>query len=154
MKLEEIMVKNVVTIGPNDSTVAAAQRMREKAVGCLVVTIGKAIQGIITDRDLLGCISEGHDLHLCKLSTHMNRPVVTERPEEELLTAAEVMARRRIKRLPIVKEGELVGIVSISDFAGITHEQAKSLWPTWVSVATLLRAQALHWRKDRHSKAA
>lgn len=148
MKLQEIMVKNVVTIRPEDSTANAAQRMREKSVGCLVVAISAGVKGIITDRDLLGCLGEGHDPRQCNVSTHMSSPVFTARPEEELLRATELMVEKRIKRLPVVEHDQLVGIVSFSDVSRIMHEQAQNFWSEWVSMTSLIRAQALHRRPN------
>ncbi len=153
MKLEEIMVKDVVTVGPDENTATAARRMREKDVGCLVVTIDKAIKGIITDRDLLGCLSEAHDPYQCKVSTHMSRPVIVERPEEGVLRAAEVMAEKRIRRLPVAGRGQLVGIISFSDISRLMDEQAQSSWPTWVSITRLISAHALHPRTPSHRNA-
>ena len=153
MKLEEIMVKEVITASPEDNTASTAKRMREKGVGCLVVTIDRAIKGILTDRDLLGCLSEGHNPYECKVSTHMSRPVVIEGPKEELLSAAEVMAQRKINRLPVADDGKLMGIVSFSDISRVMHEQAQTFWPAWVSMTGLIRAQALHCRSKAHGRA-
>jgi signal-transduction protein with cAMP-binding, CBS, and nucleotidyltransferase domain len=117
MKLQELMVPEVVQVALDDSIAVAAKRMCEKSVGCLVITIDRTIKGIITDRDLLGCIGQAHDPYQCKVSAHMSRPVIVLRPEEELVTAADVMRRRGIKRLPIAEGGRLLGIVSLSDLA-------------------------------------
>ena len=117
MKVEEIMSREVVQSSPDDSINEAATLMREKAVGCLVITVDGAIKGLITDRDLLGCIAAGHNSHECKISAHMSRPVAVIKPEEDYSTAADVMRRRRIKRVPIAKQGKLLGIVSLSDLA-------------------------------------
>ncbi len=146
MKLEEIMAKEVVTARPDDPIAGTAKRMREKGVGCLVITIDQAIKGIVTDRDLLACLSEGHNPYECKVSAHMSSPVVVEGPKEELLNAAEVMAQRKIKRLPVADDGKLLGIVSFSDISRVMHEQAQSFWPAWVSMTGLIRAQALQCR--------
>ena len=154
MKLKDVMVREVVTISAEESTATAARTMREKSVGCLVVTLDQAIKGIVTDRDLLGCLSESHDPRQCKISTHMSRPVIVERPEEELLRAAEVMAERRIKRLPVVEHGQLFCLVSFSDIARIMDEQAQACGPIWVSVARLIRAGNLHQRGTKPSPAA
>ncbi|MBI4525677.1 MAG: CBS domain-containing protein [Deltaproteobacteria bacterium] len=150
MKLEEIMVKDVIRISPDDNTAGAAKRMREKRVGCLVVTIGQTIKGILTDRDLLNCLSEAHNPYQCRVSNHMTTPVIVEKPGEELLRAVEVMAQRRIKRLPVVIDGKIVGIVSFSDISRVMHEQAQSFWSTWVSITSLARAQALHCRSPEN----
>ena len=144
MTLEEIMVTEVITASPEDCTASAAKRMRNESVGCLVITIDQGIKGILTDRDLLACISEGHNPHECKVSTHMSSPVVVEGPKEQLLNAAEVMAQRKIKRLPVADDGKLLGIVSFSDISRVMHEQAQSFWSTWVSITGLIRTQALH----------
>jgi len=73
MKLADVMVTEVVTVRPEESVARAARAMRKKAVGCLVVALDGAIKGIITDRDLLGCIGKGHDPSQCKVSGHMSR---------------------------------------------------------------------------------
>lgn len=146
MKLEEIMVKEVITARPEDPTASAAKQMREKGVGCLVITIDRTIKGIVTDRDFLACLSEGHNTYECKVSAHMSSPVVVEEPKEELLNAAEVMAQRKIKRLPVADDGKLLGIVSFSDISRVMHEQAQSFWPAWMSMTGLIRAQALQCR--------
>jgi signal-transduction protein with cAMP-binding, CBS, and nucleotidyltransferase domain len=149
MKLEDIMVKDVAVITPDDGVFAAAQRMLERSVGSLIVETDGVLKGIITDRDLLSCIGNGHDPGRCRVSAHMSRPVVTERPDEDLLVAAEVMMRRGIKRLPVTRDGRVVGIVSFSDISRATHELAKSLWSTGVAVATLVRAVALYKSKQK-----
>jgi signal-transduction protein with cAMP-binding, CBS, and nucleotidyltransferase domain len=149
MKLEEIMTKDVATIGPDEAVVTAAQCMLERSVGSLIVEDDRLLKGIITDRDLLYCIGNGHDPGRCKVSTHMSRPVVTERRDEDLLVAAEVMMRRGVKRLPVTQDGQVVGIVSFSDVSRATHELAKTFWSTGVAVATLVRAMALYKGKQK-----
>ncbi len=119
MKLEEIMVCEVVQSSPQNAISEAAKIMLEKAVGCLVITLDGAIKGIITDRDLLACLELGHNPRTCQISAHMSRPVVVLKPDEDDSTAVEVMGTRRIKRLPIAKGGKLLGIVSLSDLAKI-----------------------------------
>src|SRR5215471_6367310 len=115
MKVEETMIRDVIQSSPENSIDEAAKLMREKAVGCLVITVEGAVKGIVTDRDLLACIAAGHDPSECKIAAHMSRPVAVIKPEEDYLTAADVMRRRRIKRLPVAKQGKLLGIVSLSD---------------------------------------
>ena len=146
MKLEEIMVKHVATVSPNEDIAGAAKRMHKKAVGSLVVTVDGVIKGIVTDRDLLSCLSDGHNPYGCKIAVHMSRPVIVERSQEDLLRAADIMSQKQIKRLPVVEHGRLVGIVSFSDISRLMDEQSQSLWPTWVSLTRLIRAQVFHRR--------
>jgi CBS domain-containing protein len=119
MKLQEIMVGDVVQISPAGTVCEAAKLMREKSVGCLVATMDGVIKGIITDRDLLACLQQKHDPYQCKIALHMSRPVVVLRPDEDHLTAVNVMRQKRIKRLPVASRGKLLGIVSLSDLAAI-----------------------------------
>jgi signal-transduction protein with cAMP-binding, CBS, and nucleotidyltransferase domain len=126
MKLQEFMIKEVVQAGVDESISTAAQRMRERAVGCLVVTVAGTVKGIITDRDLLDCLAQAHDPYQCKIAAHMRRPVTVLRPEEEHATAARVMQRKRIKRIPVALGGKLLGIISLSDLAVVASQEA--LW--------------------------
>jgi CBS domain-containing protein len=142
MKLQEIMVKEVVQAAPEESVAAAAKRMRERAVGCLVVTLAGALKGIVTDRDLLACLARDHDPYQCKISAHMHRPVVVLRPEEEHTTAADVMRSKRIKRLPIAKDGKLLGIVSMSDLAAMASEEAAKLRSSLSFFMAVVHAQS------------
>ncbi|MBF8268276.1 MAG: hypothetical protein HW388_1784, partial [Dehalococcoidia bacterium] len=73
MQLGDIMAKNVFTISGEESVAAAARRMREGNIGCLVVMKGETLQGIVTDRDLLiGCLGDAHDPGECRVSRHMS----------------------------------------------------------------------------------
>jgi CBS domain-containing protein len=142
MKLEEIMVRDVVQADPDETIGVAGKRMRESAVGCLVVTVAGAVKGIITDRDLLACLAQAHDPYRCKVSTHMQRPVHVLRPDEDHVTAAGVMHERRIKRLPIAANGKLLGIVSLSDLALIASVEALQLRASLNFFTAVVRTQA------------
>jgi CBS domain-containing protein len=149
MKLKEIMVADVIQISSEESVAVAAKRMREKGVGCLVVTEDSVVKGIITDRDLLGCLGEGHDPYRCNIVTHMSHPVIVIRPEEDHVTGIGVMRRRRIKRLPVAERGKLLGIVSLSDLAQVTESDMEKLWPSWVSISDLVRTQAIQGQRGK-----
>ena len=116
MNLKDIMAKNVTTISKDETVATAAQRMREINIGCLVVVKGEVLEGIVTDRDLLiGCLGDAHDPGQCWVARHMSSPVITAGPDMDVMDAAHMMVSRKIKRLPIVEEGLLVGLVSLSD---------------------------------------
>jgi CBS domain-containing protein len=153
MKLQDMMIRNVIQIAPAESIGTAAERMFETAVGCLVVTVNDAVEGMITDRDLLGCLAQKHDPYRCEVSAHMRRPVIVLRPDEEAATAAEVMRHRRIKRLPVAKSGKLLGIVSLSDLAALASEEAKKLGSSLDFFTGIIRAQSSqhHLPKDTAS---
>jgi CBS domain-containing protein len=95
MKLQDMMIRNVIQIAPAESIGTAAKRMSESAVGCLVVTVNDAVKGIITDRDLLGCLAQKHDPYRCEVSAHMRRPVIILGPEDDHKMAAKVLHRKK-----------------------------------------------------------
>jgi CBS domain-containing protein len=142
MKLREIMVQDVIQAEPDETIAVAAQRVRDKAVGCLVVSVAGAVKGIITDRDLLACLAAAHDPYRCQIATHMCRPVHVLRPDEDHTIAAEVMCERRIKRLPIAHNGKLLGIVSLSDLAAIAGGEAEGLRTALRFFTAVVRTQA------------
>jgi CBS domain-containing protein len=142
MKLLQRMCKAVVQAMPEETVALAARRMREQRVGCLVVTDAGAVKGIITDRDLLACLAANHDPYQCAVSRHMRRPVIVLKPDEEVATAAEVMRTKRIKRLPIASDGQLIGIISLSDLAAIASDEADQLRPALDFFTAVVRAQS------------
>ena len=154
MKLQEIMVKDVVQASPDETIGMAGKRMRDNAVGCLVVTLAGAVKGIITDRDLLVCLAEMHDPYRCKIAAHMHRPVHVLRPDEDHATAAEVMQKRGIKRLPIVQSGKILGIVSLSDLAAIAGGEAEELRAGLRFFTAIVRTQASQSEPIRAAKLA
>ena len=118
MQVHEIMSKMVVTIPPHETVSHAARKMRDERVGCVVVVSAGAIKGILTDRDLtVRCISEGHDPTCTSAKDYMTTPVLTIQSSNDIVDAARLMNGHQIKRLPVVDEGRLVGMVSFSDVA-------------------------------------
>jgi len=118
MQLSEIMTRTLATAAMDEPVSVAAKRMRELNVGCLVITNAGAPEGIITDRDLaVGCLGQGHDCAECPVWHHMSRPVITVPPTLDVIEAIHLMSQKRIKRLPVVERGMVVGLVSFSDAA-------------------------------------
>ena len=116
MQLKDVMKSEVISVGRDTTVTDAAKRMREANIGCLLVMDGDSVLGIVTDRDLLiGCLGAGHNPAESQVSQYMSSPVITESPSTEIQVAAHMMVSRRIKRLPLVEDGKLVGLVSFSD---------------------------------------
>ena len=146
MKLRDLMIKNVITVSPDGTITAAAQIMRVHRIGCLVVTANTRVRGILTDRDLLACLAAAHDPRQCTAAIHMTASVVVDRPDEELIRAAEKMAQMQIKRLPIVEDNRLAGLISFSDIADLVSEQWQEVWWTLAPLTRYIRAQSVHRR--------
>lgn len=118
MRLSEIMTSGVVTADAEASALEVARLMRDHRVGSVVIvdSAGKPV-AMVTDRDLaLRVFAEGVEPAAPALE-HASRPLVCGDPEMELDEAAVLMAQHRVRRLPVVRGEELVGIVSLDDIA-------------------------------------
>lgn len=154
MKLQDIMIRDVVQAAPDEPIGEAAKRMRKRGVGCLVVTVAGAVKGIVTDRDLLDCLAESHDPFRCLVSAHMNRPVIILSPEEDHKMAVKVLHRKKIKRLPVAQRGKLLGIISLSDLAAIASQEGERLRSSLDFIAEVVSAQSAQSSRIQLSCAA
>ena len=118
MRLSEIMTSGVVTAGAEASALEVARLMRDHRVGSVVIvdSAGKPV-AMVTDRDLaLRVFAEGVEPAVPALQ-HASRPLVCGDPEMDLDEAAALMVQHRVRRLPVVRGEELVGIVTLDDIA-------------------------------------
>jgi len=117
LKIKEIMTTNVRTVSANDSISEAANIMKQLDVGSVPVIDNNLLVGIITDRDLvLRGLAEGKNSEE-RVSSIMTKDITTVAPDTDVHKAADIMASKQIRRLPIVENNHLVGIVSIGDMA-------------------------------------
>jgi CBS domain-containing protein len=124
--VKEVMTKEVVTITPKDNIARAAKLMSSNRVGCLVVVQNRSPIGIVTERDILTKVV-GLDLKPSKVLVGevMSSPPVTIGPDVEVSEAAKLMSKHDIRRLPVINEGKLVGIVTASDLASVVPDMAE-----------------------------
>jgi CBS domain-containing protein len=118
VRLSEIMTAGVVTAPAQASALEVARLMRDHRVGSVVIvdSAGRPT-AMLTDRDLaLRVLAEGID-HAVMALDHASRPLISAEPEMELDEAAVLMAQHRVRRLPVVRGEELVGIVTLDDIA-------------------------------------
>jgi CBS domain-containing protein len=118
LKVGDVMVKEVVTIDENFSVREAADIMNKFEIGCLIgVRRGKAM-GILTERDVLKrVVAEGKDASKMRVKDVMTSPLVVAEPSMDLAEAVKLMFQMKIKKLPVVDEKRLVGLVSLTDIA-------------------------------------
>ncbi len=122
MKIREILDakgRDVVTIRPEDTVADALQRLVRERVGALVVSAdGRRVAGVLSERDIVvGLARDGADLLAAgrRVADLMTRNVVTCGPDDTVKHLMAEMTRRRVRHLPVVEGGRLVGIVSIGD---------------------------------------
>lgn len=118
LKVEDVMVKDVITIDAHASVREAAEKMNEYEIGCLIVTEKNRAVGILTERDLLKrVVVTARNPEKTKVKEVMSKPLIVTEPKTDLENAIKLMFDMKIKKLPVVKQGKLVGIVSLTDIA-------------------------------------
>jgi len=119
MKIADVMTKDVTTCSANDSLNRAAQLMWERRCGYLpVLNEGGRVVGIVTDRDAcMAAYTQGRRLDDITVTTAMSRPVWTCAPSATVDEAEDLMMAHGIRRLVVVEEGLVQGVVSLDDIA-------------------------------------
>jgi len=112
------MTSNVRAAASTDSLADAAQMMKEEDVGSLPVVEDDRLIGILTDRDIIvRAVAERVDPQSISVGDVASRELVTVDPDQDLDEALSLMARHRVRRLPVVADGRLVGILAQADVA-------------------------------------
>ena len=115
MLVKEVMTPHVVSIAPEESAALAARLLARHGLGALPVC---SAEGILTDRDIvLRCVAPEADPKSVPVKEIMSRRLAAVAPEDDVRQAARLMARRQIRRLPVVADGKVVGMVSLGDLA-------------------------------------
>ena len=119
MKLREIMTPNPVHVEPDTTVDVAARLLTQYNIGMLpVCTPDGALHGLVTDRDIVTrCLAAGRSPAHTGVRDVMTRRIVSAPPHMETSAAAHLMGREQIRRLPILEDGHLQGIVSLGDLA-------------------------------------
>lgn len=119
MRVSQIMNSNVVCVTPDESTTLAARLLNRHNIGSLpVCSLDGRLKGIITDRDIvLRCVASENDPNTTKVGDIMSRSVVSVSPDDDVGEAARIMAGDQIRRLPVIQDGRIVGMVSLGDMA-------------------------------------
>ncbi|MEU7801702.1 CBS domain-containing protein [Micromonospora arborensis] len=114
----EFMTTRLVTMDGNETLIAAAQEMRDSAIGDVVVTDGDSVVGIVTDRDItVRGVAENMEPGSTRLSQITTRDVITVSQYDDVVAAADLMRTYAVRRLPVIDDGRLVGLVSMGDLA-------------------------------------
>ena len=106
----------VISVGPADTVLHAANLMNERAIGGLLVLEGDETVGIFTERDVLRrVVAQGRDPAATRVADVMSAPVTSCEPDLSLEDGAALMTERRIRHLPVRDAGRLAGVVTIGD---------------------------------------
>ena len=126
--VRDIMTKNVKTVRPDDTALDAVRKMIKFRIGSVIVTSGGRPMGIITERNILeGVVASRHDPAMVKAKDIMGRPLITVDVNTAVEEAAQVMAQKVIKTLPVVDGQKVVGVVTSSDIVRTSPTQIRIL---------------------------
>ena len=119
MTVKRIMNPNVVYLTPDDTVSHAARLLHRHKIGMLPICSkdGK-LRGVVTDRDIaIRCVVFDNPPDETKLRDIMTRGIITISPDDDITEAANTMAIEQVRRLPVVEDSRIVGILSLADIA-------------------------------------
>lgn len=119
MRVRDLMSKSVVTITPEESAALAARLLSRHELGSLPVCAADGtLVGIVTDRDIVTrCVAAGEEPGRVPVRDIMSPAPSVITPETPISDAARLMAQRQVRRLPVVEQGHVVGMLSLGDLA-------------------------------------
>ena len=119
MKVRELMSNPVIRIHPEESVAVAARTLARYNIGILPVCGNDGrICGLVTDRDLVTrCIASGRSASMTPVREVMTTQILSVRPDMDANLAAGIMGRAQVRRLPVLENGRLCGMVSLGDLA-------------------------------------
>lgn len=133
MLVKEIMTKDVVKIDMDKSVYEASLTYRQLKVGSLLVTKDNHVVGIITERDIIErTICEKQDPGKTLVSEIMTKNPKSIHPLEKVETALNIMLKDNIKKLPVMVDHDIVGIITITDISKSRPELSKRFMNSWV----------------------
>jgi CBS domain-containing protein len=114
----EFMTTRLVTMTGAETLTDAARLMREADIGDVIIMDGDEVTGIVTDRDIaVRAVAEQADPGAATLDQFQTRDVITVNPHDDAVAAADLMRTYAVRRLPVIQDGRLVGVISLGDLA-------------------------------------
>ena len=119
MKLREVMTTPAIRIHPEENVLVAARTMEHYNIGAMPVCGSDGrLKGMITDRDIVTrCLAAGKSPTNTTVADVMTASIIAVRPDMEAADAAAIMGNKQIRRLPVMENGRLCGMVSLGDLA-------------------------------------
>lgn len=124
MRVKECMgIKEVVQATPDTNLQQIAELMNQNHVGCIPVCNEEQVVGFVTDRDIVTrAIASKLDCNSTKVSDIMNTKIIKTTPDTEIDEAIETMKKNQIRRLPVIENNKIIGVLSIGDIAQTLDE--------------------------------
>src|SRR3954471_105637 len=140
MKVRDIMTPNPRTAEPDTTLEEIATIMKDEDVGVVPVVENGRVIGLVTDRDIVvRCIAGGKDATECVAEDVMSEDVRTVESDADVDDAADIMGDEQIRRLPVVRNGKLVGMLSLGDIAVKAEDEDETTAETLEEVSQGVR---------------
>ena len=121
-RIADVMSLRLVSVSPDESVQVAIARMLEENVGSVAVCEESRLVGMFTERDVLRLAGQDGGFAGTKVGDVMSRTLVTAAPDDDVLAAAQMMGERRIRHLPVVQDGNVLGLIGIRDVLRVLVE--------------------------------
>lgn len=131
VKVSEAMAKNPIIAKPDDLLPHCARKMLSHNVGCIIIEKNKGLVGIATEKDFVEqAIGKELNTNKTKIKDIMSRGMmITIKPDADLIDAIKIMVREDVRRLPVIKNGKLVGLLTMRDVLKIQPKLLKEFTP-------------------------
>ncbi|MEM0493404.1 MAG: CBS domain-containing protein [Candidatus Thermoplasmatota archaeon] len=127
------MTRNVVTVNADQTALEAAEIYRDKKVGCLVVVENGICVGILTERDIIErVLCRELEPRRTKVREIMSHPIKTVFALDTIEKALQIMKENHIKKLPVISNDTIVGIITVTDISHARSELTKRFIESWV----------------------
>ena len=124
--VKEVMTKKVVVFNEDDSIQDIAKKMKDKGIGSVLIVKDNQAVGIITERDLVHkLVANNLNAKETKAKQVMNSPLISIKSDADINYVSKMMDDKNIKKMPVVDEGRLTGIITQTDLAKFFTEQRK-----------------------------
>ena len=124
-KVRDVMTATPLVVDAGAPLQDAARHMRDHAVGDVLVTDGERLCGIVTDRDLVvRAMADGYDPKATTVGQVCSRDLVAVEADDDVQHAVDTMRGRAIRRVPVIDQGRLAGVVSLGDLARHNDEES------------------------------
>jgi CBS domain-containing protein len=118
LKIKQIVMREAYCASMETSLTEIASMMKRHGIGAVPVCDGDRLMGVITDRDIVvSCVAAGMDASSCKAKEFMTSHPVTVSMDADIEEAAKLMAKEQVRRLPVVDDRRLIGMISLGDVA-------------------------------------
>lgn len=118
MKIREVMTSNAVAIDAATPVIKAAETMRQKNIGDVVVRKDGKLCGIMTDRDIVvRVLGAGKDPNTTNVESACSHELFTVSPDQDTSDAVKLMREHAIRRLPVMEDSRILGVISLGDLA-------------------------------------